>query len=515
MIYANSDCIRPEMKLAALALARTNSANPDELTNDEGQINSNSAPLGDIGGMPVAGPVPNPKTAPQEPMEIRITGADEIMQDADAPLSSSSSTVVEADPDEDVLVDVLMDMGSSVDKIEENKSSPPEPPSRPPPVPPRPLDIKKIEGLAQQQDAAEILNNVFDLLSCAIRAEGTMPDGEQIDLIKKLFFSEVTTVLSTNGEVTRNPALKDHHLISPGRRERPLYAALDDEFSLTELEGVNQFKYELISQASPIQIINVRRLLFEGGKATKDESHLILDDVLYLDRYLNRTRSLAEDALQQLRDKQWQLQRQLSVLDGRKTELRITDVKMTVPDVLEETANFLESLDKAAEEKLVDVEENVVSAEPHLADSLRRRSSEIRLEIESLDGEMKQLDEQINAVFKDCRDHPYRLHSVFMHSGSAKGGHYWIYIFDTQNQIWRKYNDEYVDEVDPKEIFEQQGKATSTSVVYVQEDRVNELTEAVLRKPDTDAANGDNAIEMKEVNNDFVDVPVINGVEVD
>jgi len=38
--------------------------------------------------------------------------------------------------------------------------------------------------------------------------------------------------------------------------------------------------------------------------------------------------------------------------------------------------------------------------------------------------------------------------------GSATFGHYWIYIYDFQGKIFRKYNDGYVTEVkDEREVF--------------------------------------------------------------
>lgn len=38
--------------------------------------------------------------------------------------------------------------------------------------------------------------------------------------------------------------------------------------------------------------------------------------------------------------------------------------------------------------------------------------------------------------------------------GSASFGHYWIYIYDFQRKLFRKYNDGYVTEVaDPQEVF--------------------------------------------------------------
>ena len=49
----------------------------------------------------------------------------------------------------------------------------------------------------------------------------------------------------------------------------------------------------------------------------------------------------------------------------------------------------------------------------------------------------------ISSQFADFNNLPYRLYAVFVHHGSVSFGHYYIYIFDFDKKIWRKYNDEY------------------------------------------------------------------------
>lgn len=47
---------------------------------------------------------------------------------------------------------------------------------------------------------------------------------------------------------------------------------------------------------------------------------------------------------------------------------------------------------------------------------------------------------------------PYRLHAVLVHEGQANGGHYWAYIYNPQEQQWRKFNDITVSEVSWDEV---------------------------------------------------------------
>jgi Ubiquitin carboxyl-terminal hydrolase len=104
------------------------------------------------------------------------------------------------------------------------------------------------------------------------------------------------------------------------------------------------------------------------------------------------------------------------------------------------------------------------------------------------------LNQSITSNFTDMRKHGYRLHAAFFHRGTAGSGHYWIYIYDIKKELWRRYNDETVAEVtDTNEIFGPPPESQSTYkgyqspanpyfLVYVRDDKKDELVEAVHRK---------------------------------
>jgi ubiquitin carboxyl-terminal hydrolase 25/28 len=459
MISTPTHDIRPERTLAALALTR-----------GERALELDGPPLGD------------PKLSSNK--------ADSAMGDDDTTeIAENGNEEDNADADSVTSTEPMHPIASS-QGAKGTSSDIPEPPSRPPPVPPRPQasadqGFKKVEEVARQQDAAEILNNVFDLLSCAFKGESTLRDGEQLDLIKRLFFSNVTTVRHTKGKRTTKSDLQDNVHVSTKDRDRTLCAALDDEFGSTELEG-DVIKFELFEEAAPIQIINVRRLQFENGQSRKDESHLTLDKVLYLDRYLKRTDSFSEEQLQALRDQQWRLQSELRCLEGRRRTLKETDFeKLDLPNVLEETSAFVEMAQKDMPDLFT--EPTKVKSDG-LASCLDQRAEELRPDVAELHNDMDALEHEIDTVFESCKDHPYRLHAIFIHAGSHSGGHYWIYIYDFQNDIWRSYNDERVTEVTEEAVFEKVKRdhpPTSTGIVYVRADVVDKYTQAVCRNPET------------------------------
>ena len=76
------------------------------------------------------------------------------------------------------------------------------PPHRPPPVPPRPkveeprINVQDEVELGAQQDVTEVVGNVLFQLQCAIKPISIDKNGEQIDMIKDLFFGKTKSYMS-------------------------------------------------------------------------------------------------------------------------------------------------------------------------------------------------------------------------------------------------------------------------------------------------------------------------------
>lgn len=105
----------------------------------------------------------------------------------------------------------------------------------------------------------------------------------------------------------------------------------------------------------------------------------------------------------------------------------------------------------------------------------------------------------ISTQFDDRKSMPYRLHSVFIHRGAVNSGHYWIYIRDFVDKVWRKYNDGYVTIVtDDSEIFGQEPgnrPATPYFLVYVKDGLKEDLVNSVCRNISVRAETNDPVME--------------------
>merc|ERR1711977_408624 len=168
---------------------------------------------------------------------------------------------------------------------------------------------------------------------------------------------------------------------------------------------------------------------------------------------------------------------QLRSLEARQEALKNSKEDINVPDALLAVKDYVKALQ---EEEIEGIE-----IDPALPDALEDRISQVASELEEISKQVNVLKKSLKEQFTDMREHEYKLHSVFIHRGEAGGGHYWVYIYDFEHDIWREYNDEHVSEVkDRRRIFDQTGSAEGTPyyLVYVKTQRLRELVDVVCRE---------------------------------
>ncbi|CAK7264134.1 ubiquitin-specific protease ubp2 [Sporothrix epigloea] len=78
--------------------------------------------------------------------------------------------------------------------------------------------------------------------------------------------------------------------------------------------------------------------------------------------------------------------------------------------------------------------------------------------MQTLNETKQKYEQELESLFEDLKDprNEYRLHAVVCHSGNTgTGGHYWVWVYDFERSIWRKYNDSVVqEEPDPAQVLE-------------------------------------------------------------
>lgn len=208
-----------------------------------------------------------------------------------------------------------------------------QPPNRPPPFPPRPKPeesknsiLEEVE-IGAQQDVTEVIQNVFFQLQCAIEADAVDETGEQLDLIKRLFFGKQKSYTTDIKGLIRT---KEEYIsdikVDVASGPRDIYAALDAAYDVQEVEVGGNFEpqYTSISQLPPVLQIHVQRAQFDQEKKSsfKSNHHLELKETLYMDRYMD---SPDADLLERRREC-WDWKKRVAEIEARKLELSETDV---------------------------------------------------------------------------------------------------------------------------------------------------------------------------------------------
>jgi ubiquitin carboxyl-terminal hydrolase 25/28 len=193
----------------------------------------------------------------------------------------------------------------------------------------------------------------------------------------------------------------------------------------------------------------------------------------------------------------WRWKSQLRTLEARQAALKNTEAEINVADALMATKDFVSSLQED--------EIDGVEVDPALPEALDERITEVAAELEDISGQIASLKQKLTEQFTDMREHEYKLQAVFVHRGEAGGGHYWIFIYDFKNDVWREYNDEYVTVVkDRQRIFEHPRSIDGTPyyLAYVKTSKIEELVDPICRDVQeaqmTDVVTGEWAGEMED-----------------
>ena len=363
------------------------------------------------------------------------------------------------------------------------------PPGKPPPIPPRkPAEpsIDILEEYARQQDVTEVVAHCLFQFSCAMRSTGVDDSGEQLDEIHDTFFGQNTSYVMGGKEPPTS--VQFFNIITRVAKEpNDVYAAIDTEYDLSVRDN-DSSAFVSISKLPPIFSINLDRVIWDtqAKRATKLNNHVQVPETIFLDRYLD---SPPGSELMDRRLQTWRIKAELSTLNDRRKALEVKEANTdNLPHLYDTAKQVLEHLQALPSDE--DRWGPPLEISPDLINKLGVIADDLKSELDGIKSRIADLEQQIKEAFVDMRKHPYRLHAAFFHRGGASGGHYWVYIYDHQKEVWRNYNDDRVNVVaNLNEIFGKPetnayGYATPANpyfLVYVREDLVGRLVESVKR----------------------------------
>jgi len=265
-----------------------------------------------------------------------------------------------------------------------------------------------------------------------------------------------------------------------------IYTAIDGTFDRSEVGGSpGVFQYRTMEKMPVILQISVSRIGFnkETNSQFKVDHQLKLEEEIYMDRYQ------AEDRMLEKRRQSWRWKAELEDLKRKRAELTAKDIGIDISDAIRITRDYLADVSEAAND--IGIEADTIDQD--LLDALEGMATDVRREIADINNQTEDLETKLSNLFRKDRELLYRLHAVFVHRGNSSSGHWFIYIYDSDAALWRKYNDEEVGIVtDKKDVLEPDATVTSSYVVYVQDRERANVIQTVCRNPEPEEQASEN-----------------------
>ena len=349
-----------------------------------------------------------------------------------------------------------------------------------------PISTDQMEStieVGRQQDVTECIENVTFQIETALEPERLDDDGEQYDLIKRLFYGKTKQTITPIDD-KHNPIGKPRVsierffslIINVSDHPKSMYDTLDNFFNedIVNLEEGLAKKSITVSELPDILQFHVQRVMFDRERlmAYKSLEPIPFSEKIYFDRYLDTD----DPMILRRRSEVFKWKSEIQELTEQKNEiLNIDDeTKLSIIDALVTTKKYLEL--KIIPHETMGIKPDTIFAIQEQIDNLRQRLLDI-------DSRLEVLRASVANQFTSYTKIGYTIFAIFIHRGEASYGHYWVYIRDPQRNIFRKYNDETVSEVPFSEVFNfaEGNTATPYYIVYVKDELENDYVDPLKR----------------------------------
>ena len=349
------------------------------------------------------------------------------------------------------------------------------------------LDVSIEVG--RQQDVTECMLNYMDQLEKAVVLNNKV-QGDQFKSMSELFNGSIVEDFRDilNEKIHGKQNLEEEFtsiLISLHDKPKTLHDALEHFFNndeeVMELKEFGQVKKQSRLKKLPdILQIQIQRVEFnkEILQPIKNNFQMEYPETLYVDRYVD---GVVDDEVHSQYKK---YQDELKKCEEKRRILRKKCAGTSSGTHSLGLRASLSSTIKCLQSELL--ENDIEFDKEHIKNSLKLLSAmkdHIDQQVELVNKRIAYLKYKIADHYNEYQKYGYELFAAFMHRGEADYGHYWIYIKD--GDMWRKYNDEDVEEVvDPKDSvfnFADGNMDTAYYLGYVRKDKIKDIIKPLDR----------------------------------
>lgn len=319
---------------------------------------------------------------------------------------------------------------------------------------------------------------------------------EDMKKVESIFAGKSQQIISyeLEGEHKENVSQSEFKSVYLNHQYKDLYSAWEatfegaiENFRPNDKEVVDAKSQTWITELPRVMMFIIKRSAFDAEKKMhyKNNDPFEFEDVIYPDRYLIKNRSEAEKLRSQvniLRNKTTKLQEHIEKFKnyhGKKHELG--SVLHSASHLLKSNMEGM-STDSSDDLKLFSPENLNASLESEkshetlneIVQYLNLMQDKAKEQVESMENQLALLQQEIKDYYKSLNSTPYYLQTMMIHDGSHDSGHYYTFIKDFSQGIYRRYNDISVSEVDEEQVHKESkggsGTANAYCLVYVSEE---------------------------------------------
>ncbi|KAF9257095.1 cysteine proteinase [Marasmius fiardii PR-910] len=352
----------------------------------------------------------------------------------------------------------------------------------PPPLPPRKTPVKSdsVMMFGRQHDVAECMDNCMFQIETALLKFDDMSDPDDAEgtnsIVKRLFYGKIRQrfVETLKGEpnIHAKEDVFSHLPVNVAEEGFDIYDGLGRYFDdMIEYEGQRVPIEISLLKLPPVLQIQLQRVQFnrELVQSWKCQAYVKFGETIYMDRFMDTADPDKRKKSKVLQDELHACRERIRVLNQGQ-DISFGTILDDTSKLLSEKADLMKSAD--------------IDIDPDLVRLLSEEKDAVAREIEELRTHISNQKAALEDIWKDDKNVPYELTSVFIHRGTSPSfGHYFFYSrnLPSKPDEWFKYNDSDVSKIDKEEVLQDTTGSTANPYLLVFARKGSEVVDTVKR----------------------------------
>ncbi|KAJ3450583.1 specific protease [Anaeramoeba flamelloides] len=254
-----------------------------------------------------------------------------------------------------------------------------------------------------------------------------------------------------------------------------LYSSLDSYTLETGIKYKIQSKYKTtvsketsFENLPKILIFQLQRAVFDKNtlQSKKNNQPFKFEKQIFLDRYIYKNlekRRNSRILLKKLKLEKEELLNELKKLNN------YNETNMSLVQSLKHVEKYFKIINKDDDD---DVNSDLIKGQKRndlnrAKTIIFKHKTQIKEKIQNLNNTIADIQNKINNIFVTEKTVGYTIHSVLIHRGNVRSGHYFSFVYDSFNENWWKFNDREVTIIDEEEAMRSSiGEKDSTTNAY-------------------------------------------------